>query len=93
MKNRVALWIAIVFLIIYSIASTIGSIFLITFGEKTLYKTIMSFFFDYPFNWWDRIILRNYIIGISLNIIFWTFIVYFLSLGTIKFIGYVKSIG
>lgn len=90
--NKISKKIAIVFFIIYSLCVTFGSIYLITFGERTIFKSTLGFFLNFPFDW-NIIIMKNIFIGIILNIIFWTIIVYFLSIGAIKFVGYVKRIG
>ena len=77
-KNKISIRLAICFFIIYTLATTLGSIFLVTWGSTNWYKEIMNFMLSWPVNW-DKLIMESY--GwLFVNICFWTAAVYLASL-------------
>jgi len=92
MKNKLALKITIIFFFIYGFASTIGSMFLITWGKKTVFKKIILFMENFPVDWASLLtggsnIFDNYFILFSyllLQILSWSLIIYVVSYMIIK---------
>jgi hypothetical protein len=84
MRSRIAIIVAVVFFIIYGLASTVGSIFLVTWGSSSWFKSVMNFMLTFPINW-DALIVRS-LFFLLLNILFWTVIVYLLAFFTQKMI-------
>jgi hypothetical protein len=78
MMSKVALFFSIVFFIAYGLASTVGSIFLVSWGSRSLFKEIMFFFLSFPVDW-NRLIVEKSIYYLLLNVIFWTVIVYLIG--------------
>lgn len=77
MRNRIAFKISFVFFLIYGLASTFGSIFLVSWGGSSYFKKILLFFSSFPINWNELIDLSLWFL--LLNIIFWSLIVYLLA--------------
>jgi hypothetical protein len=91
MKNKLALKITIIFFFIYGFASTIGSMFVITWGRKTLFKNTILFMENFPVDWLSLLtggsnLYGNYFILFShlLQILSWSLIVYLVSYTIIK---------
>lgn len=76
MKSKLAIRVSVLFLIGYGIASTFGSIFLVTWGSTSLFKTIMLFFLKFPIDWAYLIVERS-VLYLLVHIMFWTLTVYF----------------
>lgn len=76
MKNRIAFRISLVFFLIYGLASTFGSFFLVSWGGTSYFKKALLFFSSFPINWNELIDLSLWFL--LLNIIFWSVIVYLL---------------
>lgn len=77
-KNKVSIRLVISFLIIYTLSTTIGSIFLVTWGTTNWYKETLEFLLSWPINW-DKLIMESY--GwLFVNICFWTAVVYLAAL-------------
>jgi hypothetical protein len=85
MRSRIAMILAVVFFVAYGLASTVGSIFLVTWGSPSLFKTIMIFLGTFPINW-HYLIVEKSVFYLLLNILFWTTIVYLLVLFAEKLI-------
>lgn len=79
MKSRSALMVAVIFFIVYGMASTIGSIFLVTWGSGSLFKDVMLFLGSFPIDW-NYLIVEKSIFFLFLNIFFWTAVVYVIVL-------------
>ncbi|MCB0493593.1 MAG: hypothetical protein KDC93_14395 [Cyclobacteriaceae bacterium] len=85
MRSRLAIIVAVVFFIVYGLASTVGSIFLVTWGGSSLFKTIMIFLGTFPIDW-NYLIVEKSIFYLLLNIVFWTAVVYLIVLFTERII-------
>ena len=92
MRSRTALITAIVFFITYGLASTVGSIFLVTWGGKSWFKTLIIFLTTFPLDW-DHLIVGKFGINLLLNVIFWSTVVYFIVLSMEKMIRLYRSSG
>ncbi len=67
----------VIFFILYSLACTFGSIFLVTWGSTNWYKKLINFMLTWPLNW-DKLIIDS-IIWLPVNILFWTTLTYLLA--------------
>lgn len=74
---RLRIIISTIFFIIYGMMCTIGSIYLVTWGTPTNFKSFMNFMLTTPINW-DKLIMES-IFYLLLNMIFWTTVVYLLT--------------
>lgn len=77
MRNRIAFKISFVFFLIYGLASTFGSIFLVSWGGDNAFKRTMLFFSSIPFDW--NVLIAKSLWFMLLNIVFWSLIVYLLA--------------
>ena len=77
MRSKGGFIAAIVFFVIYGLACTVGSIFLITWGSPSVFKSFMNFMLTFPINW-DSLIVKS-LFYLLLNILFWSTIVYILA--------------
>ncbi len=77
-KNKVSIRLAICFLIIYTLANTLGSIFLVTWGSTNWYKETIEFMISWPVNW-DNLIIDS-LAWLFVHIGFWTAAVYLATL-------------
>ncbi|PWJ57066.1 hypothetical protein CLV98_109176 [Dyadobacter jejuensis] len=82
--NKIALRVAIIFFVFYGITSTIGSIFLVSWGGNSKFKQILLFFESFPIDW-NRLIVDYSTWFLLLNILFWSSIVYILCIVILKF--------
>ncbi|MEM9297512.1 MAG: hypothetical protein AAGA64_03915 [Bacteroidota bacterium] len=85
--NRIAIKVSLVFMVIYGLLVTVGSIFLVSWGHTNWYKEMMLFALSFPVAWKDLIVEES-LIFLPLNILFWTAIIYGLVTVALK----VKSI-
>lgn len=77
MNITVTKTVSIVFLIAYSVASTIGSIFLVTWGGTSSYKKIMVYLRTHPINWFN--LVDDSILWLPVNMAFWTVLVFLIT--------------
>ena len=77
MKFRLTKIITITFFIIYFLATTLGSVFLVSWGSTNWYKEIMLFFISTPINW--RIMIVDSIVWLPINILFWTTLIFIIT--------------
>ena len=77
-KNKISIRLTISFLIIYTLAITVGSIFLVTWGSTNWYKEIINFMLSWPVEW-DKLIIDSFA-WLIINIGFWTTIIYLVLL-------------
>lgn len=89
MKNKAVIYPTIIFFICYAIAATFGSIFLVTWGEKSLFKSVMMFMSTFPIDWNSLMIEST--LYVFLNILFWTLIFYFIAIGVSKLFSLLKQ--
>jgi hypothetical protein len=82
-KQKITIRLTISFLIIYTLATTVGSIFLVTWGSTNWYKETLVFMLTWPVKW-DELIIESFV-WLFVNIGFWTVIVYLISLVTETF--------
>jgi len=78
MKSKVATVATIMFFVIYLLACTVGSIFLVTWGSPSAFKSFMNFMLTFPIDW--NALIMNSFFYLLLNILFWSTIVYVLTL-------------
>jgi hypothetical protein len=90
MKNKISLFVSIIFFFSYGILNTIGSIFLVSFGGQSLYKKIIVFMGTFPIDWFKLSVEKSFIFTI-LNVIFWTSIVYLCTTLLINFFKKILS--
>lgn len=77
-KQKITIRLTINFLIIYTLAITVGSIFLVTWGSTNWYKETIAFMLSWPVKW-DELIMESF--GwLFVNICFWTSMVYIVLL-------------
>ena len=69
--------IAIIFLIVYSLFTIYGTIFLSGWGSENKMKSTLMIFYKFPVGW-AKLIAEKSLLFIPINILFWTTIVYFL---------------
>lgn len=77
-KYKIAIRLTISFLIIYTLATTVGTIFLVTWGATNWYKETIVFMLTWPVKW-DELIIDSFA-WLFVNIGFWTVMVYLISL-------------
>lgn len=77
-KQKITIRLTISFLIIYTLAITVGSIFLVTWGSTNWYKETIAFILSWPVKW-DKLIIDSFA-WILVNIGFWTVMVYIVLL-------------
>lgn len=82
-KNKISFRLTISFLIIYTLAITVGSIFLVTWGSTNWYKETIVFMLTWPVKW-DKLIIDS-LAWLLVNIGFWTVMFYLISLITETF--------
>jgi hypothetical protein len=82
-KNKISIRLTIGFLIIYTLAITVGSIFLVTWGSTNWYKETIVFMLTWPVEW-DKLFIDS-LAWLFVNIGFWTVIIYLVSLITETF--------
>lgn len=82
-KQKITIRLTISFLIIYTLATTVGSIFLVTWGSTNWYKETLVFMLTWPVKW-DKLIIESFV-WLFVNIGFWTVMVYLISLVTETF--------
>lgn len=84
MINKRALKISGFFLILYSIFSVFGTIFLVDwFGHKSPYKGAFIWLYEFPVDW-ITLIVEGSLFFLVLNILFWSLIVYLITWGVIS---------
>jgi hypothetical protein len=83
MKSRIAFFSSTIFLLAYSLASTIGSVFLVTWGSPSWFKSTMIFLGSFPIDW-NKLIVERGIVFLLLNCLFWSILVYLLVLAIEK---------
>ena len=88
MSSKIALISATVFFIGYGFACTVGSIFLVSWGSPSVFKTVMNFMLTFPIDW-DNLIMRS-LFFLVLNISFWTVIVYIIILFIERIINLIR---
>lgn len=81
--NRLAIKIAFVFFILYGLFSLFGTIFFVGWGGENILKSIVLFFYKFPFDWVYLMVNKSYWF-LPLNILFWSIVVYFFALLVIK---------
>lgn len=81
--NRIAIKVSIVFMVVYGLLVTVGSIFLVSWGNTNWYKEMMLFALSFPVAWKDLIVEVS-LIFLPLNIIFWSAIIYGLVTAILK---------
>ena len=81
--NKLALKIALWFMVIYAMLAIFGSIFLVSWGHTNWYKEVMVFALTFPVSW-DKLIVDVSLIFLPLNILFWSVVVYLFALLIIK---------
>lgn len=82
-KNKISIRLTISFLIIYTLSTTIGSIFLVTWGSTNWFKETIEFMLNWPVEW-DKLFIDS-LAWLFVNIGFWTVIFYLVSLITETF--------
>jgi hypothetical protein len=75
--------IAIIFLIVYSLFTIFGTIFLTGWGGENKIKSTLMIFYKFPVDW-TKLIVEKSILFLPINILFWTSIVYFLCFAVSK---------
>jgi hypothetical protein len=81
--NRKALMISITFMFVYGFLVTVGSIFLVGWENTSVYQRVMTFALTFPVKW-NELAVNKSLFFLLLNILFWSLIVYLLSLCVIK---------
>ena len=81
--NKLALKITLLFMGIYAILATFGSLFLVSWGHTNWYKEVMVFALAFPIAW-NKLIADVSLFFLPLNILFWSTVVYFCALLIIK---------
>jgi hypothetical protein len=81
--NRAALMISIIFMFVYGFLVTVGSIFLVSWGSTNVYQRVMTFALTFPVKW-NELAVNKSLFFLLLNILFWSAIVYLLSLSVLK---------
>lgn len=77
-KQKITIRLTISFLIIYTLAITVGSILLVTWGSTNWYKETIAFMISWPVKW-DELIMYSF--GwLFINICLWTSMVYIVLL-------------
>jgi hypothetical protein len=82
-KNKISIRLTISFLIIYTLATTLGSIFLVTWGSTNWYKETIEFMISWPVKW-DKLIIDSFA-WLFVHIGFWTVMFYLVSIITETF--------
>ncbi len=88
-RHKISIRLTIIFLIVYTLACTFGSIFLVTWGSTNWYKELMTFMLTWPFDW-DKLIVDS-IAWLPVNIAFWTALTYVTTFTTETLIRYLIS--
>ncbi len=78
MKYKTSFRLTIGFSILYSIACTFGTIFLVTWGSTNWYKELMMVMLSWPLEW-NKLIAES-LIWLPLNILFWTLLMFFTTM-------------
>lgn len=76
---KIPLAVSVVFFVIYGLGSTIGSIFLVSWGSSNWFKRVLIFLGTFPIDW-NHLIINKSIFFLFLNILFWTAVVYVIVL-------------
>lgn len=82
--------IALIFLLVYSLFSIFGTVFLVGWGGESNIKSLLMLFYKFPFDW-TKLISEKSLLFLPLNILFWTIIVYVISIFTIKILNKISK--
>lgn len=77
-RHKISIRLTTAFFIVYTVACTFGSIFLVTWGSTNWYKELMIIMLTWPIGW-DKLIVDS-LIWLMVNIAFWTALIYVASL-------------